>query len=105
MKTHDNERGFARRKLVRAAIAGCAALAIGQFSGAALAQGSPTVLRLISTWEKPLVFNKPMFDLMERVTKKSGGRLRIDWVGGPEAVPIFQGGEAVSKGVDRKSVV
>lgn len=99
MKPHDAGRGLSRRKLIRTTIAGCAALAIGQFSGAALAQGSPSVLRAISTWEKPLVFNKPLFDLMERVSKKSGGKLRIDWIGGPEAVPIFQGAEAVSKGV------
>jgi len=94
-----NGRGFARRTLVPAAIAGCAALAVGQFSGAALAQGSPIVIRAISTWEKPIVFNKPLLDLIERVGKNSGGRLRIEWVGGPEAVPIFQGTDAVSKGI------
>ena len=99
MTSQGDGRGVSRRKFVGGALAGGAALAIGQVPGGARAQGSPLVLRAISSWEKTISFSKPLLDLIDRVNRNSAGRLRIDWIGGPEAVPIFQGADAVSKGV------
>jgi TRAP-type C4-dicarboxylate transport system substrate-binding protein len=65
-----------------------------------LAQGkAKVVLKAISVWEKPLVWTRPLLELMTRVAKKSGGDLIIEWRGGPESVPPFQSAEPVSKGV------
>jgi TRAP-type C4-dicarboxylate transport system substrate-binding protein len=92
-------RRISRRQFVQGACAVGTAVALDQFPSRALAQASPHVIRALSSWEKPLIWNKPFFDLADRVNSKSGGRLRIDWVGGPEAVPLFQGADAVGKGL------
>jgi TRAP-type C4-dicarboxylate transport system substrate-binding protein len=92
--------GLTRRRFVWSGVAGGLVAAEARFPGRALAQARPKVtLKGISVWEKPLIWSKPLLELADRVEKKSGGELVIEWRGGPESVPPFQSAEAVSKGV------
>jgi len=100
MKTVTRREGLTRRQFVWSSGAGGLVAAVARFPGRALAQARPkVVLKGISVWEKPLIWSKPLLELAERVEKKSGGELVIEWKGGPESVPPFQSAEAVSKGV------
>jgi TRAP-type C4-dicarboxylate transport system substrate-binding protein len=84
-----------RRQFVGSLVAAVAAAPRG-----ALAQPKPrVVLKAISVWERPLIWNRPLLELMTRIEKNSGGELVIEWRGGPESVPPLQSAEPVSKGV------
>lgn len=97
MATTDRGARLTRRQFLTSSMAGGV---VAMASGPARAQGrSRVVLKAISTWEKPLVWNKPLLELMGRVERKSNGELVIEWRGGPESVPPFQSAEPVSKGV------
>ena len=99
METRTRGETLTRRQFVLGSVAG-GVVAMGTPSRRAAAQTRPkVVLKAISVWEKPLVWNKPLLELMARVEKKSGGDLVIEWRGGPESVPPFQSAEPVSKGV------
>jgi TRAP-type C4-dicarboxylate transport system substrate-binding protein len=94
----ENNSKASRRKMVKGLVAGGAALALGAIAGRASSQ-SPVTLRVVSGWEKSLMWNRPLFEYISRVNSKSGGKVKIEWVGGPEAVSPFQVAESVGKGV------
>ena len=73
MATEEKRAGLTRRQFVWSSVAGGVVAAVGKSPGGALAQAKPkAVLRAISVWEKPLIWNKPLDELMARVEKKSG---------------------------------
>jgi len=95
-----NGRVLSRRQFLAGSLAGGLAAGLGNLPGRARAQQKPgVVLRAITPLETKYIAMRGMFEFIKRVEKNSGGELRIDWKGGPEAVPTFQGVGAVSKGV------
>ena len=99
MATGTMVEALTRRRFIWSAMAG-GVVAVSGVPAPARAQGKPkVVLKAISVWEKPLVWTRPLLELMTRVEKKSGGELVIEWKGGPESVPPFQSAEPISKGV------
>lgn len=98
MRHASESKSIARRTLLKGLVAGGSVLAAGGLAGGARGQ-SPVTLRVVSGWEKSLMWNRPLFEYISRVGSKSGGKVRIEWVGGPEAVSPFQVAESVGKGV------
>jgi len=45
------------------------------------------------------VLVKPLFIFKDIVEEKSNGRIEIDYIGGPEAIPAFNQGEAIQSGI------
>jgi len=55
-------------------------------------------LKAITTFPKNALVNRALPDLIQMVEKRSGGRLKINYVGGPEVVRSFDQGEALRRG-------
>ncbi len=64
----------------------------------ALAQ-QPVVLKAVTAWDKSLSFVDKYMDWVKRVNEKGTGRVRIDYVGGPEVYPSFEQLEPLKRGV------
>jgi TRAP-type transport system periplasmic protein len=62
-------------------------------------QSQPIVLKAVtfSPKNEPHLADVPTF--IEMVSKESGGRLKIDWVGGPEVIQTFDQAQALKNGV------
>jgi TRAP-type C4-dicarboxylate transport system substrate-binding protein len=60
---------------------------------------APVVLKAVTAWDK----NQPFVDLymewIKRVNAKAGGKLRIDYVGGPEVYPSFEQLDPLKRGI------
>lgn len=63
------------------------------------AQDSPIVLRAITPWTADYPSSEPMMMFERLVEERLGGRLRVDYLGGPEVVPAFEQFEALRNGV------
>lgn len=76
-------------------------LAIGAvaLSLAALPAAAQEVLRGVSAFAQGTTFSRPFEAFVERVNETGEGVIEIEYVGGPEAVPPFELGNAVSTGV------
>ena len=65
-------------------------LALGLFLasglGATNVQGEPVVLKAITAFPKNHLNNDPVPIFVDKVNKRAEGKLKIDWVGGPEVV-------------------
>lgn len=61
--------------------------------------GKTIVLKGISAFPKNHLANDPVPLLIEKVEKRSGGRLKIDWIGGPEVFKSFDQVHALKKGM------
>lgn len=74
---------------------------IGVATGAeTAAAGQPGVtLRAVTAWPEHVTDNAGFFHLRDQLSRRSNGRLRIDYVGGPEAIPTFEQIEALRIGV------
>lgn len=59
----------------------------------------PIVLKAVSTWEKSMVWNDKYLEFIDRVNKQAVGKLKIEWVGGPEVVPVYEAVDPVGRGV------
>lgn len=57
------------------------------------------VLKAVTSFPKNAMVNRALPDLIDLVEKKSNGRLKINYVGGPEVVKSFDQGEALRRGV------
>lgn len=101
LEKRSREGALSRRQFLVSSLAGGVAATLGNVPGRALAQQAKAnvVLRAITPLETKYIAMRGMFEFIKRVEKNSGGELRIEWKGGPEAVPTFQGVGAVSKGV------
>lgn len=88
------------RTHLRFALASTAAALLVAFAApAARAQSGPVVLKAVSGWDKSLVFVDKYMDWVKRVNDKGAGRLRIDYIGGPEVFPSFEQLEPLKRGV------
>lgn len=63
------------------------------------AAAEPVTIRVVSAWAEGNTMNDALVMLQERVREASGGRLVIEWGGGPEAIPSAQLAEALRNGV------
>jgi TRAP-type transport system periplasmic protein len=82
--------GFAS-SAVFASLAGFASLAV--FSGSAVAQ--EVTLRGVSSFAEGTQFSKNFERFVERVNQDGKGVIKINYIGGPRAVPPFEVGNAV----------
>lgn len=73
---------------------GSAALAL-----TALPVQAEEVLRGVTAFATGTTFSRPFEAFVERVNEQGEGVVQIDYVGGPEAVPTFEVGNAVSDGI------
>ena len=64
---------------------------------AAIAKDTIT-LKAVTAFPKNALVNRALPDLIKLVEKKSNGRLKINYVGGPEVVKTFDQGEALRRG-------
>ncbi len=64
----------------------------------ALAQ-QPVVLKAVTAWDKSLSFVDKYMDWVKRVNDRGTGKVRIDYVGGPEVYPSFEQLEPLKRGV------
>lgn len=56
------------------------------------------VIKAVTSFPKNAMVNRALPDLIDLVEKKSNGRLKINYVGGPEVVKSFDQGEALRRG-------
>ena len=56
-------------------------------------------LKAATAWPKDTMENEPLWMLQKMVEAKSNGNVKINWTGGPEAIPSFQLMEALRNGV------
>jgi len=63
------------------------------------AEAKTVKLTLISAYAKDRLWNKHLFQWMDKVKENSGGRIVIEWRGGPEVVSPFENLAPVSKGM------
>jgi len=77
-------------------------LALGLFLasglGATNVQGEPVVLKAITAFPKNHLNNDPVPIFVDKVNKRAEGKLKIDWVGGPEVVKTFDQIHALKAG-------
>jgi len=70
---------------------------------AELARGEPYVLKAVTAWPKPVTDNKAFFIFLDTVKEKVAascpGRLKIKYLGGPEAVKTMEQVHAVQTGL------
>ena len=82
---------------IRNLFAGASALGIVMTGG--IAQAQEVTLRAVSAFVSGTTVAKPFFDFVEKVNAEGKGIVQIDLIGGPEAMPPFEVGNAVSNGV------
>jgi TRAP-type C4-dicarboxylate transport system substrate-binding protein len=63
------------------------------------AAAEEVTLRGVTAFATGTTFSRPFEAFVERVNETGAGVVQIDYVGGPEAVPTFELGNAVSAGV------
>jgi len=77
-----------------------ALLALGDARGAtAQTAQAPVTLKAVTAWTKGWPFNNMYFEWIKRVNERSGGRLKIDYIGGPEVYPAFEQLDPLKRGV------
>ena len=85
----------ALRALVTLAITGASAALV---PGAASAQQSVTI-KAVTAWGKNFTFVDMYFEWIKRVNEKGAGKVKIDYIGGPEVFPSFEQLEPLKRGV------
>ncbi|HEY7610499.1 MAG TPA: TRAP transporter substrate-binding protein DctP [Alphaproteobacteria bacterium] len=81
-----------RRTMTAAALA-AAALLLPQAAAAEVA------LKAVSAWGKNFTFVDMYVEWMKRVNEKGKGKVKIDYIGGPEVYPSFEQLEPLKRGV------
>ena len=86
----------ARRWFLLAAAATGFLLAAGVSESAAQ---TPVTLKAVTAWTKSWVFNDMYLEWIKRVNERGAGRLKIDYIGGPEVYPAFEQLDPLKRGV------
>lgn len=76
-----------------------AALAVGVLFAAAPASAAEVVLRAVSSFQQGSLIEAPFARFVEKVNTEGKGLVRINYMGGPSAMPPFEVGNSVSSGV------
>jgi TRAP-type C4-dicarboxylate transport system substrate-binding protein len=74
----------------------CIALAA---AAPALAQGQEVTLRVVSAFAENTTYVKNLEPFMQKLNAEGKGRLQLNFIGGPKAMPPFEVGNAVRTGV------
>jgi TRAP-type C4-dicarboxylate transport system substrate-binding protein len=64
-----------------------------------LAQSEPIVLKGMTPWTPDYASSKPFFMFQELIEERLQGRVKLEYLGGPEVVPAFEQFEALRNGV------
>jgi TRAP-type C4-dicarboxylate transport system substrate-binding protein len=51
---------------------------------------APVTLKAVTAWTKAWPFNDMYFEWIKRVNERAGGRLKIEYIGGPEVYPALE---------------
>jgi TRAP-type C4-dicarboxylate transport system substrate-binding protein len=62
-------------------------------------QVSAVTIKAMSAWEETNTLSKALFILEEKLTEKSNGNIKIEYIGGPESIPTFEQAEALRNGL------
>jgi TRAP-type C4-dicarboxylate transport system substrate-binding protein len=73
-------------------------LALEKFPTRALAE-EPIVLKGVTGLPRPVPFNSDVPTFIKMVEERSKGRLKIQWMGGPEVIKTFDQADALRKGI------
>ena len=60
---------------------------------------TPITLKAVTAWTKSWVFNDMYLEWIKRVNERAGGRLKLDYLGGPEVYPAFEQLDPLKRGV------
>jgi len=63
------------------------------------AQAQQITLKAVSSFSKDLYFNQKFERFVKQVNEQGKGLVQINLIGGPEAMPAFEGGNALKAGV------
>lgn len=63
------------------------------------ASAAETTLRIITAYPKQHNFNKPLLALIDEVNKEGAGKVKLQLIGGPEALPSGEMLQALSNGI------
>jgi TRAP-type C4-dicarboxylate transport system substrate-binding protein len=83
--------------MVRHAARLALAAALAAISGIACAQ--EITLRVVSAFPENQYYVKRLVDWIQKVNAEGKGTLQLNFIGGPKAIPTFEGGNAVKIGV------
>ncbi|MGH7003551.1 MAG: hypothetical protein ACREIP_06350, partial [Alphaproteobacteria bacterium] len=78
-------------------VAASFAAAVATLPSAASAQ--QVTLKAVTAWGKNFTFVDKYLDWVKRVNEKGAGKIKIDYVGGPEVYPSFEQLEPLKRGV------
>ena len=78
---------------------GAGALAATVAWGGLDAAGAQETLRALSMLPKPVTYTQNFLEFIDEVNEAGHGVVRIEFIGGPEAIPTFDQPEAVRTGV------
>jgi TRAP-type transport system periplasmic protein len=93
-------RSFSPEQPSRPAAVSASGMQVAQSSALAASPARrPVVITAVTGWFKDYVFNEGLFELQKELDKKSEGRLKIDWKGGPEVAPPFEQIQPLKDGV------
>jgi TRAP-type transport system periplasmic protein len=81
------------RKFTAAALVAAAAVLIPQSASAEV------TLKAVTAWGKNFTFVDMYLEWIKRVNAKSAGKVKIDYIGGPEVYPSFEQLEPLKRGV------
>lgn len=82
-----------RRTLAAAALFAAATVLVPQTASAEVA------LKAVTAWGKNFTFVDMYLEWIKRVNEKGKGKVKIDYIGGPEVYPSFEQLEPLKRGV------
>lgn len=80
-------------------VSGCSTQASKEQAKEPGSKATPVTLKAATAWAKPVAWNDGFWKFYDAVNKNPQANLKLDWVGGPEAIPPFELIEAVKNGV------
>jgi len=79
------------RNVARWMLFAVAVFVLGYATGAAAQTAqAPVTLKAVTAWTQGWPFNNMYFEWIKRVNERAGGRLKIEYIGGPEVYPAFE---------------
>jgi TRAP-type C4-dicarboxylate transport system substrate-binding protein len=60
---------------------------------------APVTLKAVTAWTRAWIFNDMYLEWIKRVNERAAGRLKIEYLGGPEVYPAFEQWDPLKRGV------